>query len=62
MQRLRVYDILGNEVMTLFEGEKNAGEYAVTFNPDKAGLSSGVYIYELKFDGMFRSHKMIYMK
>ncbi len=59
---LKVYDILGNEVMTLLEGEKSTGEYAVTFSPDRAGLSSGVYIYELKFKGMLLSHKMVYIK
>ncbi len=59
---LKVYDILGNEVMTLLEGEKNTGDYSVNFNPDKAELSSGVYIYELKFKGMMLSRKMLYIK
>lgn len=59
---LKVYDILGNEVMTLLDGEKNTGEYSISFNPDKAELSSGVYIYELKFRGMMLSHKMVYVK
>jgi hypothetical protein len=59
---LKVYDILGNEVMTLFEGDRNAGDYSVTFSPDRAGLSSGIYIYQLKSKGMVLSRKMVYIK
>ncbi len=59
---LKVYDILGNEITTLIEGEKNPGNYSVTFNPDGENLSSGVYIYELKFKGIMLSRKMVYIK
>jgi hypothetical protein len=42
---LRVYDILGREVMTLLNEVKEPGIYNITFNA--AGFSSGVYIYKL---------------
>ncbi|MDI6803770.1 MAG: alpha/beta fold hydrolase [Bacteroidota bacterium] len=42
---LKVYDILGREVKTLFEGKQFAGTYKATFNADQ--LASGVYFYRL---------------
>jgi len=42
---LKVYDILGNEVATLVNGEKSAGYYQLKFNGSK--LASGVYFYRL---------------
>jgi hypothetical protein len=57
---LKVYDILGREVSTLIDGLENTGSYSVTFNPEN--ISSGVYFYVLKFNGMQLSHKMIYLK
>jgi hypothetical protein len=38
---LKVYDILGREVATLFDGMKETGNYSVTFYG--SGLSSGIY-------------------
>ena len=47
---LKVYDLLGREVVTLLEKrEYEAGSFAVDFN---AGThASGVYIYKLTADG-----------
>jgi hypothetical protein len=42
---LVVYDILGREVATLVDEQKNAGEYRVTF--DGSQFASGVYFYKL---------------
>ncbi|MGE5861655.1 MAG: CHRD domain-containing protein [Ignavibacteria bacterium] len=42
---LKVYDILGREVMTLLNEVKEPGIYNINFNA--AGFSSGVYIYKL---------------
>ena len=44
--RLRVYDVLGNEVATLVNEEKPVGEYEIEFNGD--GLTSGIYFYQIK--------------
>jgi hypothetical protein len=44
--RLKVYDILGNEITTLINEKKPAGEYEVIF--DASGLSSGIYFYQLR--------------
>lgn len=43
---LKIYDILGREVLTLVNGYKTAGNYRINFNA--RNLTSGVYIYQLK--------------
>jgi photosystem II stability/assembly factor-like uncharacterized protein len=42
---LKVYDMLGREVRTLFEGNLDAGEHRINF--DAAGLASGTYMIRL---------------
>ncbi|NWG28530.1 MAG: T9SS type A sorting domain-containing protein [Ignavibacteriaceae bacterium] len=42
---LKVFDILGNEVATLVNGQVDAGKHKVDF--DASGLNSGVYFYKL---------------
>lgn len=52
---LKVYDILGNEIDNLFDGELKSGFYEIYFD-SKNRLSSGIYFYELKTD-LFRDVK-----
>jgi hypothetical protein len=58
--QLKVYDILGNEVATLVNEEKQAGKYEVEFNAE--GLSSGIYYYTLKVGEFVSTKKMILIK
>ena len=57
---LKIYNILGQEVMTLFDGVRNAGNYKVTF--DGKGLSSGVYLYQLKAENFVETKKLMILK
>jgi phosphatidylserine/phosphatidylglycerophosphate/cardiolipin synthase-like enzyme len=57
---LKIFDILGREVKTLFNGVAPAGVMAVDFNAN--GLSSGIYIYRIKADGFTASRKLMLMK
>ncbi|MBI2418174.1 MAG: T9SS type A sorting domain-containing protein [Ignavibacteriales bacterium] len=57
---IKVYDVIGREVVTLFNGEKGAGKHAVTFN--SAGLPGGVYICRLISANFSKSIKMLYLK
>jgi len=57
---LKVYDILGNEVVTLVNEEKPAGTYQVNFNASH--LTSGVYIYKLQVGGFAETKKMVLLK
>ena len=43
---LKVYNLLGQEVATLYEGNRLSGNYEVTFDGSK--IMSGVYFYRLK--------------
>lgn len=51
---IKIYNVLGNEVETLFEGYKNAGQHDFYFSADN--LASGVYYYTMKA-GNFSSIK-----
>ena len=54
---LKVYDILGREVVTLLNETKNAGSYDVTFNA--GGLVTGIYFYQLSVGNEFRQTKKL---
>lgn len=55
-----VYDILGNEIITLVNGNKSAGEYEVKF--DGTNFPSGVYYYQIKVAAYTQTNKMILLK
>ncbi len=57
---LKVYNELGNEVETLYNGNQNAGIYNVTFNAAK--LASGIYYYQLRSGNLISTKKMILLK
>ncbi|MCW8811204.1 MAG: T9SS type A sorting domain-containing protein [Ignavibacteriaceae bacterium] len=57
---LKVYNLLGKEVVKLVSGDKNAGTYEVEFNA--SALPSGIYFYELKTGSFAQTKKMILMK
>lgn len=57
---LKVYDVLGKEVATLFNGSQNAGKHTVEFNG--AGLPSGIYFYMLRADNFTQVKKMVLLK
>jgi photosystem II stability/assembly factor-like uncharacterized protein len=57
---LKIYDVLGNEIATLVNEEKSAGEYEVEFNGN--GLTSGIYFYQLKAGESIQTRKMILLK
>lgn len=64
---LKVYDILGRNVITQNIGYKTTGTHRVQFNPE--GLSSGVYMYRLQMNNsqsgktlLTQFNKMILLK
>lgn len=57
---LKVYDVLGNEIATLVNEEKPAGNYDVEFNASH--MASGIYYYQLRAGEFVETKKMILMK
>lgn len=60
--QLKLYDIIGNEVATLLDEQKDAGRYEIEFDANKYGLSSGVYFYQLKYGEFSTVKKLVLMK
>jgi len=62
---IKVFDILGNEIETLVNEEKSAGNYEVEFNSHSGtvrNLPSGIYFYKLMTSNFAETKKMILLK
>ena len=69
---LKVYDMLGREIATLVNEEKEPGIYRAEFNTQdyqlasgisaKGGYASGVYLYRLQAGNFVETKKMVLMK
>jgi hypothetical protein len=67
---LKVYDVLGNEIATLINEERPAGEYEVNFDATnltggisaKGGYASGVYFYQLRAGDFTETKKMVLLR
>lgn len=57
---LDVYNMTGQKVATLVNGETAAGTHHVYF--DSTNLSSGTYIYRMQADGIVLTRKMLLIK
>jgi len=57
---LKVYDVLGNEIATLVNENKLAGNYEADFIG--GNLASGVYLYVLRYENQIYSKKMMLLK
>lgn len=57
---LKIFDILGNEVKTLVNEQKEMGRYTVQF--DASSLASGMYVYRLRVNDYISTKKMLLLK
>ena len=58
--KLVVYDMIGQEIQTLVDGEKEPGLYEVKFNA--TSLSSGVYFYTMLAANFMETKKMVILR
>ncbi len=62
---LKIFNLHGEEIATLLDEYRNAGNYETVFDAGKNGqksLASGVYFYTLKTDNYNESKKLILLK
>ncbi|HEX3073883.1 MAG TPA: T9SS type A sorting domain-containing protein, partial [Ignavibacteriales bacterium] len=59
---LKIYNILGQEALTLVNEFKNAGIYEVRFNAAGMNLASGVYIYRIRAGKFVQTKKLVLIK
>ena len=58
--QLVIFDALGQKIEEFVNTIQQAREYSIDFNA--SGISSGVYFYQLRSDGLVRTKKMIIMR
>jgi len=64
-QTLKIFDVLGNEVATLFDEYREAGRYEVEFNVAQVSrpeISSGLYLYKMTIGNFSAIRKMMLIK
>ncbi|HRI45542.1 MAG TPA: T9SS type A sorting domain-containing protein [Ignavibacteriaceae bacterium] len=57
---IKLYDVIGNQVMSLLNEDKEAGVY--TLDVDAKHLSNGVYFYQIKSGDFVQTKKMTLLK
>jgi hypothetical protein len=57
---LKVYDVLGNEISTVVNGDVEAGNHRIEF--DASNLASGIYYYKLEAGEFNKLRKMVLVK
>jgi hypothetical protein len=60
MVKLTIYNILGQKIATLVDGQRSAGYYSVPFNGSR--YASGVYFYRLETHEFQEEKKMLLIK
>jgi outer membrane protein assembly factor BamB len=58
--QIKVFDLLGQEIVTLVNETKAAGNYQIDFNA--SSLPSGIYLYRINAGSFVQTKKMILLK
>ncbi len=58
--KLSIYNMIGQEVATLADGNMEPGQYRATW--DATGLPTGVYLYRLQVGSTILSRKLVYLR
>jgi hypothetical protein len=57
---MKVFDLLGREVIDLVNAEKESGYYEIEFNA--SDIPSGIYFYEMRTESFVQTRKLILLK
>jgi flagellar hook assembly protein FlgD len=57
---ISIYNLLGQRVATIYEGEKQAGQHTITWHA--TGFPTGVYFARLEAGGRTENVKMVLLK
>ena len=57
---IKVYDVMGREVATVFDGVQQAGNYTAIL--DGSNLTSGIYFYKMETNGFVETKKLVLLK
>ena len=63
--KLSVYNIMGQKVATLVDGQRSAGSYSIVWdgkNTKGEDLASGIYFYRMETDRVVQTRKLILMR
>lgn len=59
---LKIFDILGKEVVSLINEFQSAGTHQIVFSTNDLSLSSGVYLYVIRTGSFVQAKKMILLR
>lgn len=57
---LKIFNSLGQEIVTLIDQEQKAGDFKVQWNAQ--GLTTGLYLYQLEAEGFSKVRKMLVLQ
>ncbi|UCH11310.1 MAG: T9SS type A sorting domain-containing protein, partial [Fidelibacterota bacterium] len=57
---LKVYDLLGREIVTLLDQVMEPGYHTITWNAE--GLTSGIYFYRIQVNDFVKNRKLVILK
>ena len=60
--KIKLYDILGNQIALLVSETKEAGNHSYQLSTDNYNLSSGVYLYRIEAGKFVSTKKMVLIK
>lgn len=60
--QIKVFDVMGKEIVTLVDEFQRPGEYTVSFNAERLSLASGIYFYRIISGNFSNTLKMFYLK
>ena len=59
---LDVFNSAGQKIANLVNDRRDAGNYEISFDGSRYGLSSGTYFYRLQSEGFSETKRMILLK